>query len=183
MILVERILGHQSSVEWRNVLDESDTDNLILEPWEIGKSRLKKQTENGRDIAVALDREFSLRHGDVLYHSPDENVLIVAKLMLGNVMVIDLKSSLKHYLDSQVLAKRCLELGHGLGNQHWPMVVKNEYIFVPLMVDQKMMESVMKTHGFDTMDYYFVDGDDISHQLTATEMRLLFASHDHTHHG
>lgn len=183
MILVERILGHQSSADWLDALKAFEVDHLILEPWEIGKSRLKKLTENGREIAVSLNREFSLHPGDVLYHSITDKLLIIAKLELGNVMVIELDRLFKETVDKTLLAKRCVELGHGLGNQHWPLIIKDSQIFIPLMVDRIMMESVMKTHGFNDMDYYFTGGDEVCHLLTAAEMRLLFASHEHSHYG
>ena len=45
--------------------------------------------------------------------------------------------------------RTCVELGHALGNQHWPALVKGDRVFVPLTVDRKVMASVMNTHRFE----------------------------------
>ena len=52
-------------------------------------------------------------------------------------------------------------IGHALGNQHWPALVKGTRVFVPLTVDHKVMASVMKTHRFEGIRYEFVPGEDI----------------------
>ena len=52
--------------------------------------------------------------------------------------------------------RTCIELGHALGNQHWPALVKGARVFVPLTVDHKVMASVMKTHRFEGIRYEFV---------------------------
>ena len=35
--------------------------------------------------------------------------------------------------------RTCVELGHALGNQHWPALVKGNRVYVPLTVDRKVM--------------------------------------------
>ena len=53
------------------------------------------------------------------------------------------------------------ELGHALGNQHWPAVVKGTRVFVPLTVDRKVMSSVMKTHALPGIRYDFMPGAEV----------------------
>ena len=55
--------------------------------------------------------------------------------------------------------RTCVELGHALGNQHWPALVKDTRVFVPLTVDRKVMASVMNTHRFEGIRYEFVPGE------------------------
>ena len=38
-----------------------------------------------------------------------------------------------------VVVRTAFELGHALGNQHWPAVVKGDRVYVPLTVDRKVM--------------------------------------------
>ncbi len=80
--------------------------------------------------------------------------------------------------------RTCVELGHALGNQHWPALVKGTRVFVPLTVDRKVMASVMNTHRFEGIRYEFVPGDDIVPYLAPHESRRLFGGAEgpvHTH--
>jgi urease accessory protein len=80
--------------------------------------------------------------------------------------------------------RTCVELGHALGNQHWPALVKDTRVFVPLTVDHKVMASVMNTHRFEGIRYEFVPGDDIVPYLAPHESRRLFGGAEgpvHTH--
>ena len=43
-----------------------DVDLLALDQWEAQKSRFRKATANGTELAVSLDRGTNLRDGDVL---------------------------------------------------------------------------------------------------------------------
>ena len=93
--------------------------------------------------------------------------------------------------DTEVVVRTMFELGHALGNQHWPAVVKGSRIFVPLTVDRKVMASVMKTHAFPRIRYEFRPGLEVIPYMTPHEARRLFGgasapshSHGHAHsHG
>ena len=77
--------------------------------------------------------------------------------------------------DPPTLAIRtCVELGHALGNQHWPAVVKGTTVYVPLTVDRKVMASVMRTHAFAGITYEFVAGTEVIPYLAPHEARRLF---------
>jgi urease accessory protein len=67
-----------------------------------------------------------------------------------------------------------VELGHALGNQHWPALVKDGVVYVPLTVDRKVMASVMNTHRFEGIRYEFVPGARIVPYLAPHESRRLF---------
>src|SRR5258705_13522815 len=74
----------------------------------------------------------------------------------------------------ELMVRTCVELGHALGNQHWPALVKGTRVFVPLTVDRKVMASVMKTHRFENLRYEFVPGAEIIPYLAPHESRRLF---------
>ena len=81
--------------------------------------------------------------------------------------------------------RTCVELGHALGNQHWPALVKGTRVYVPLTVDRKVMSSVMNTHRFEGIRYEFVPGGEIVPYLAPHESRRLFGGaegpvHSHT---
>ncbi len=76
----------------------------------------------------------------------------------------------------------CVELGHALGSQHWPAVVKGRRVYVPLTVARATMASVMSSHGFRAVTYWFVPGEEVVPYLAPQETRRLFgAAGDHGH--
>src|SRR5262249_53058219 len=86
----------------------------------------------------------------------------------------------------EIAMRTCVELGHAMGNQHWPALVKGNVVYVPLTVDRKVMASVMNTHHFDGIRYDFVQGREVVPYLAPHEARRLFGGaegpvHSHTH--
>jgi urease accessory protein len=89
-------------------------------------------------------------------------------------------------LAPEIAMRTCVELGHAMGNQHWPALVKNNLVYVPLTVDRKVMASVMKTHRFEGIRYEFVSGREVVPYLAPHESRRLFGGaegpvHSHAH--
>lgn len=184
MIIIEKKLGNVSDPVWHDLSHHAQIDTLILEHWEAPKSRLRKASEGGLELAISLPRSEHLHDGDVLYYDEAKNYLVVARVPLKEVLVIELDGM--ESLPPAEILRICFELGHGLGNQHWPAVIKGTTVYVPLSVDQKVMASVMRTHAFDHVTSRFAPGEEIAGKLTAKEMRMLFAGADatpHHHHG
>lgn len=184
MIIIDRKLGNLSDPLWQERARQGEVDPLILEQWEAPKSRLRKASSGGLELAISLPRSENLRDGDVLHYDEAKGQLVVAKVPLKDVLVIELEDL--GQLQPQDILRICFELGHGLGNQHWPAVIKGSTVYVPLSVDQKVMASVMRTHAFEHVKSRFAPGEEIAPLLTAKEMRILFAGADatpHHHHG
>src|SRR6185369_17567145 len=92
---------------------------------------------------------------------------VVVRLSLRDVMVIEL-DGLKA-LAPDIAMRTCVELGHAMGNQHWPALVKGDVVYVPLTVDRKVMASVMHTHHFEGVRYEFAPGRDVVPYLAPHE--------------
>ena len=183
MVLVEKVLGNASDSEWARRLAEVAVEPLSLDHWEAQKNRFRKKTASGREVAVSLDRGAFLRDGDVLLWDAAAGTAVVARISLRDVMIIHL-DQLAAQQDAEYAMRTCIELGHALGNQHWPALVKGARVFVPLTVDHKVMASVMKTHRFEGIRYEFVAGSDIVPYLAPHESRRLFGGAEgplHTH--
>lgn len=180
MNLVDRKLGHIGDPEWHARAHEGTVDPLVLEQWEAPKNRLRKASEGGIELAIALPREEHLHDGDVLYWDEAAKIVVVARVALKEVLVIELEGL--ETLSPAELLRISFELGHGLGNQHWPAVVKGTTVYVPLSVDQKVMASVMRTHAFEHVKTRFAPGEEIAAKLDAREVRMLFAGADATPH-
>ncbi|WP_271311753.1 urease accessory protein UreE [Yersinia intermedia] len=179
MILIEHILGNvKKDPVWQAKLKNATVDLLVLDQREAQKSRCRKSTLQGLDLGISLDRHVVLADGDVLTWDEESNVAVVVQIHLRDVMVIDL-SELKNR-SADELIKTCFELGHALGNQHWKAVTKNNEVYVPLTVATTMMDSVMRTHGFQHLPFRFVKGAEILPLLTNSEARLLFGGAEDT---
>lgn len=180
MILVEKKLGNLKDPVWSGRVRDARIDALVLEQWEAPKSRLRKASEGGIELAISLPRSEHLHDGDVLYVDAAQNVIVVARIALKEVLVIEMEG-LEALAPAEIL-RASFELGHGLGNQHWPAVIKGTTVYVPLSVDQKVMASVMRTHAFAHVKTHFAPGEEIAAKLDAAEVRLLFAGADATPH-
>ena len=184
MILVERILGNTADPEWASRLAASTVELLALDHWEAQKNRFRKKTASGIELAVSLDRGTLLRNGDVLVWDEAASRAVVAEVSLRDVMIIHLDELTLQ--PPEIAMRTCVELGHALGNQHWPALVKGNRVYVPLTVDRKVMTSVMNTHRFEGIRYEFVPGGEIIPYLAPHESRRLFGGaegpvHAHTH--
>jgi urease accessory protein len=182
MILVEAILGNAGDAAWRSRLAGVAVDDLALDHWEAQKNRFRKRTAGGLELAVSLDRGTLMRDGDVLLFDEAAGRAVVAKISLRDVMVIDLATLAPE--SAGIAMRTCVELGHALGNQHWPALVKDNRVYVPLTVDRKVMASVMNTHRFEGIRYEFVPGAEVVPYLAPHESRRLFGGAEgpvHTH--
>ncbi|MCZ7566612.1 MAG: hypothetical protein M5U08_24705 [Burkholderiales bacterium] len=182
MTLVEAVLGNAADPEWAVRLSTAAVDALELDHWEAQKNRLRKKTAGGVEIAVSLDRGTFMRDGDVLVWDAQVARAVVARISLRDVMIIHLDAL--EQAAPEVARRTCVELGHALGNQHWPALVKENRVYVPLTVDRKVMSSVMNTHRFEGIRYEFVPGGEIVPYLAPHESRRLFGGAEgpvHTH--
>ena len=172
MILVESVVGNVADAAWKPRLADAQVDPLVLDHWEGQKNRLRKRTAAGTEIAISLDRGAFLRNGDILLWNEETRTAVVARISLRDVMVIHIDAPAN--AATELLLRTCVELGHALGNQHWPALVKGARVFVPLTVDRKVMASVMDTHRFEHVRYEFVTGAEIIPYLAPHESRRLF---------
>ena len=181
MIMVESVLGNVEDAAWKVKLDGAHVDVIHLDQWQAQKTRFRRKSEGGVELAVSLERNTHLHDGDILIWDDTTREAIIARIQLQDVMVIRLDGLLSKTQD--FLAHICLELGHALGNQHWPAVVKGTTVYVPLTVDRQVMASVMKTHAFEEITYEFSSGASVIPYLAPHESRRLFGGANSTPHS
>ena len=184
MVMIESVLGNIGDPEWTKRLSSANVDLLEVDQWEVQKSRFRKTTTKGADLAISLDRGTYIRDGDVLFWDPQNAQAVVARIDLRDVMVVHLEDLAR--ITPEIAMRTCVELGHAMGNQHWPALVKGNLVYVPLTVDRKVMASVMNTHHFEGIRYEFVRGREVVPYLAPHESRRLFGGaegpvHRHTH--
>jgi urease accessory protein len=184
MIVIETVLGNIRDPEWTHRLSSGSEDSLALDQWEAQKNRFRKKTARGTEVAVSLDRGTFIRDGDVLLWDAQAATAIVARISMREVMVVHLDDLTRR--TPEIAMRTCVELGHALGNQHWPALVKGNLVYVPLTVDRKVMKSVMDTHRFEHLRYEFWPGSEVVPHLAPHESRRLFGGaegpvHSHSH--
>jgi urease accessory protein len=184
VITIDRVLGNADDPPWAARLEGAAVDDLVLDQWEAQRSRMRKATSAGVELAISLDRSVHLRDGDVLAWDEQGRSAVVARIDLKPVMVVHLDAL--ETIDPMVAIRTCVELGHAIGNQHWPAVVKDRRVYVPLTVDHAVMSSVMKTHAFEGIRYEFVPASEVIPYLAPHESRRLFGAaeipgHNHDH--
>lgn len=181
MILVETILGNINDSAWGARLAAATLDHLELDQWEAQKNRMRKRSRGGAELALSLERNSRLRDGDILVWDEAKRSAVLARISLQDVMIVHLDSIARQAPDA--IARACFEIGHALGNQHWPAVVKDTRVFVPLTVDRKVMESVMRTHDFEGVRVEFIPGEGVIPYLAPHEARRLFGGANSTPHS
>lgn len=187
MKIYDKIIGNiNSSEEWKNKLKNADIDYIFLDQWTAQKSRFLGKGVSGMEYAIALARHSQISDGDIIEFDPYANKAAVLRIELSPVLVIDMEGLKDKCTDT--IIRTSVELGHAIGNQHWPAVIKGTKVYVPLTVDKKVMLSVMETHNIEDISFEFQQGIDVIPYLAPHEIRRLFGgsgheshSHDHDH--
>lgn len=188
MKVYNEIIGNMNlSPEWKEKLENADIDYIFLDQWTAQKSRFLGKGVSGTEYPIALARHSQIVDGDIIDYDPASNKAAVLRIELSPVLVIDMGGLADK--DTETIIRVSVELGHAVGNQHWPAVVKGTKVYVPLTVDKKVMLSVMETHHIEGITYDFQKGLEIIPYLAPHEIRRLFGgagheSHSHVHaHG
>jgi urease accessory protein len=174
MIVVEEILGNVGedarladlSRRWHAT---GGTETVTLTALEAQKGRLRTHTDKGTPLGLSLGRGIALRDGDVLYLDEPGGRIIVARLKPEEVLVITVKPA----ASPEELLRVAVQLGHVLGNQHWPVKVEGTSVYVPVSVDKQVMETVLKTYDLQGIEYRFEPG--------SVGVISRMVPHDHPH--
>ncbi len=188
MKIFSEVIGNLASdPEWTEKLKYANIEYLDLDQWTAQKSRFIAKGKEGAEYAVALKRHSQIENGDILEYNPAQNKAIVIHIELKPVLVVDLQKIAQQ--NPVEIIRRCVEIGHAVGNQHWPAIVKETKLYIPLTVDKKVMTSVMDTHHFEDITYEFQSGSEVIPFLAPHEIRQLFGgssqeiTHHHEHHS
>lgn len=181
MEVCSEILGNIHSPEWKERLDGLDIEYIPLDQWTAQKSRFLAKGEKGSEYPIALRRQTQVVDGDIVFYDEAAGKAGVLRLDLSPVLVMDL--SALEGMGAEEIIRRSLELGHAIGNQHWPAVVKGAKIYVPLTVDKKVMLSVMDTHHLEGISYEFQPGREVIPYMAPHEIRRLFGGASHGSHS
>ena len=173
LLRVRSVLGRKTEGVWPGRLNQSRIDILRLSRSDTHRTRIRRRTDSGSEVAIMLERGTVLRDGDVLSWDERSRTALVVRVDLGEVMVIDFGASLRER--PEVLLRRGIQVGHALGNQHWPSVVSGSRVYVPVTVAREVMAAVVETHAFEGVTCTFAPGDEVAPSLPPQDARLLFS--------
>lgn len=186
MKIYSEIIGNvNTDTNWAAKLKEAEMVYLDLDQWTAQKSRFVVTDSAGAECAMALRRHSRIENGDILEYDAGKNRAVVVRIDLKPVLVVGLEKIASR--SPEEIIRRCVELGHAVGNQHWPAIVKGTKVYIPLTVDKKVMMSVMETHRFEDVTYEFQTGQEVLPFLSPHEVRQLFGGcsqelpHVHAH--
>lgn len=195
MEVITEILGNVNDHAWHERLFHGDKaydlENIYLDQWTAQKSRFLAKSDKGNEYPIALKRGAAIKDGDIIGVDDEKKTATLLRLSLNDVLVIDLGGLVAK--SPQDILCVSVELGHAIGNQHWPAVIRDTKVYVPMTVDKKVMLSVLDTHNIDGITYCFEKGSEVIPYLAPHEIRGLFGGasqenvdgghhHDHHHH-
>ena len=172
MKIYTEIIGNLDDPAWRERAEGAEIETIDLDQWTAQKSRFVVRSDRDNEYAVALKRHSQLLGGDIIDYRPAERRIVAIRIALSDVLLIEL-GELATQAPEQII-HTAVELGHAIGNQHWPAVVKGTRVYVPLTVDRKVMESVMRTHHIEGISFSFQPGREVIPYLAPHEIRRLF---------
>jgi urease accessory protein len=108
-------------------------EKIVVSRLESQRLRMRKTTDKGTDIGLALANGTCLRNGDIVYQTTDR--MIAIELEPENVAVLNLKRDDATDSDFFEMAVR---IGHAIGNLHRPIKIDGEMIYLPIQAQTEI---------------------------------------------
>ena len=99
---------------------------------EAQRSRMRKTSNKGSDVAIMLPQSVHIKHGDVLLLNNDK--IIIVEIQPEKVAVI----SVKNNIASEHLFEMAVKVGHTIGNLHRPIKLEHNKIILPIQAESEL---------------------------------------------
>jgi urease accessory protein len=157
VIVVNRVLGNTNkdqALEYRVQAQEKEGNvaRVRISASDAQRRRLRLAASYGIEVGIALEAGTALEEGDVLCRDDDESELVVVEVEPSEAMAIRVNPPPA----DEASFVYGVQLGHMLGNQHWPIKVDGTVVLTPVNIDRLVMETVLRTHGFDGLEWEFI---------------------------
>ncbi|MFP4134410.1 MAG: urease accessory protein UreE [Halothece sp.] len=119
----------QAQIQQHNCLE------VEIHPEDNRKGRIYTQTRQGEAVGIIKQRSQPLQEGDVF--QTDQGHWLLIFLAREPVMVLRWDTNLPYQLQDFI------HLGHVLGNHHYPIHVQDNCIYIKLVTDPKIMETMI----------------------------------------
>jgi len=112
---------------------EDKVERILLSRMEAQKSRIRRFSDAGTDIAINLNHNSMLKHGDVLLI--ENNRMIIVEYEPEDVLGLKIKNNLSN--DQKVAI--ALKLGHIIGNLHRPICIRDNVTYIPIQSESEIV--------------------------------------------
>ena len=129
------------------------------------KGRIQAQSTSGITLGIIKSRDWSLRQEDV-FVTESGNLLLI-HLQEQKLMVLSFTEPVADY------AIKLVHLGHVLGNQHCPIVIRNQKIYLQSTGDTAVIEKIIND--------FQIPGLRIEYESRSPQEHLHFSHHNHHH--
>jgi len=177
MIVVNRVLGNANKdqeLSYRTQAREKDghVTRVRMSASDAQRRRLRLVADSGVEVGIAIEAGMTLQDGDVLCRDDDESELIVVGVEPSEAMVIRVNPPPR----DEASFLYGVQVGHMLGNQHWPIKVDGRGVLTPVNIDRLVMEKVLRTHGLEGLEWEFLS---VEPGEVPTAMPRIAMDHDH----
>lgn len=137
MITVDSVIGNiNNDKEIKEKFDEMSRrkicETIKISRLESQRLRMRKTSDMGTDVALILQHDMHLKHGDVVMLT--ENKMVVVEIEPENVLMIEIKENIHEDDVVQVAAR----VGHTIGNLHRPIKIERHKISFPIQANTEL---------------------------------------------
>jgi len=137
MIHTDKVIGNINSdshlkVRYQAMLRSDHVERIEVTRLEAERSRLRKVSDRGTDLALTLLPGSHINDGDVVLLT--EEKMVIAKRVPENVAIISLESNIA----ADQLFNIAIKLGHTIGNMHRPIKITNGKIYFPIQSESEI---------------------------------------------
>jgi urease accessory protein len=165
MEVAQTYLGNiNDKPELSELLKSENYLEVYLQPSDRHKGRIHTHTHTGVAIGIIKTRDRPLQSGDVF--KTESGIFLLIYLQTQELLVLDFSA-----LETNIIPTKLVYLGHILGNQHYPITIQNNKIYVQLVTEPKIIENTIKN--------LHIPGLQISYENIAINQEITFSSHHH----
>ncbi|HJR85556.1 MAG TPA: hypothetical protein VJ772_09360 [Nitrososphaeraceae archaeon] len=137
MIHINKIVGNINSDSdfhqiYEDMMKKDKVEEIQLSRLEAGRTRIRKLSNKGTDLALTMEPGSHINEGDVLLLT--EEKMVIVKRESENVAII----SLNNDVSAKQIMETAIKLGHIIGNMHRPIKVTNNKVYFPIQSDSEI---------------------------------------------
>jgi urease accessory protein len=164
--IAKTYLGNiQNNLQLSEQLTSENCLEVHLDYSDRYKGRIHVHTDSGVAIGIIKSRDHPLQTGDLF--QTDSEKLVLIRLQEPELLVLDLAT-----IKSDISPVQLVNLGHALGNHHYPIAIKNNKIYVQLITNKSALEKLIKNLNIPNLQ--------INYERVDQESKITFSSHSHS---
>lgn len=110
---------------YEEMVGKNAVEKIVITRLESERTRMRKSTDRGTDVALTLPQGTRLRHGDVIELS-------------GRMIIIEIEPEKVAAVRIGNDARLAALIGHAIGNLHRPIKVEGDKVYFPIQSDDEV---------------------------------------------